>query len=108
MTRYDDWSCDPTNWSPDKLRQERRNGMPAVVAEHERRTAEREASENGPQVIHKRFDDFSCNPSHWSESKLLKEKRNGMSAVMAEVERRKNEREVTEEEDYASSGLSFR
>jgi hypothetical protein len=42
----DDWSCDPSKWSMDKLGRERKNGMPAVVAEWERRLAETEASPN--------------------------------------------------------------
>lgn len=36
--RLDNRSSDPRHWSWDKLSAERRNGMPAVVAEFERRT----------------------------------------------------------------------
>lgn len=42
--KHDDWSCDPRKWSFDKLRLERKNGMPAVVAEWDRRMAEAEAA----------------------------------------------------------------
>jgi hypothetical protein len=41
-TRHDDFSCDPRRWSYDKLRLEKRNGMPAVMAEWERRMEERD------------------------------------------------------------------
>ncbi|MNU26965.1 hypothetical protein D3C71_153490 [compost metagenome] len=41
-TRHDDFSCDPRLWSYDKLRLEKRNGMPAVMAEWERRMEERD------------------------------------------------------------------
>lgn len=44
--KHDDWSCDPTKWSWDKLRRERKNGMPAVLAEWERRMAATESSSN--------------------------------------------------------------
>lgn len=37
-----------------------------------------------------RYDDFSCNPRRWSPGKLSREKRGGMPAVMAEIERRNN------------------
>jgi hypothetical protein len=40
--RHDDFSCDPSKWSYDKLRRERRNGMPAVTAEWDRRMEERD------------------------------------------------------------------
>jgi len=43
--KHDDFSCDPSRWSQDKLFRERRNGMPAVVAEYERRMAEHEAEQ---------------------------------------------------------------
>lgn len=39
--RHDDFSCNPQQWSYDKLRLEKRNGMPAVMAEWERRMEER-------------------------------------------------------------------
>lgn len=35
--RVDDLSCDPSKWSFGKLCRERRNGMPAVMLEWERR-----------------------------------------------------------------------
>lgn len=38
IRKYDDFSCDPAKWSLDKLIHERRNGMPAVLLEYERRT----------------------------------------------------------------------
>ncbi len=44
----DDFSCDPRKWSFDKLRMERRNGMPAVTAEWERRMDELAASDECP------------------------------------------------------------
>jgi hypothetical protein len=42
--KHDDWSCDPSKWSWGKLRRERKNGMPAVVAEWDRRMAEAETA----------------------------------------------------------------
>ena len=45
--RNDDFSCDPRKWSFDKLRRERRNGMPAVTAEWTRRMEEHD---RGPDV----------------------------------------------------------
>lgn len=36
MTRHDDFSTEPRKWSPKKLNAERKNGMPAVLAEYER------------------------------------------------------------------------
>lgn len=42
ITRHDDFSCDPRQWSYDKLRLEKRNGMPAVMAEWERRMEKRD------------------------------------------------------------------
>ncbi len=106
MNRHDDFSCDPSQWSQDKLIKERRNGMPAVVAEYDRRMAAREGADDNRQAARKRTDDFSCDPSQWSDSKLLKEKRNGMPAVLAEVERRASE--ATDDADYTSSSFSFR
>jgi hypothetical protein len=108
MTKHDDFSCDPSEWSQDKLFKERRNGMPAVVAEYDRRMSMGEGAGNEQPAVPRRTDDFSCDPSRWSESKLFKEKRNGMPAVLAEVERRAEEREAKEGSDYPTSGLSFR
>lgn len=42
--KHDDWSCDPSKWSWSKLRLEHANGMPAVVAEWDRRMAEAKAA----------------------------------------------------------------
>lgn len=108
MTKHDDFSCDPSKWSQDKLLKEKRNGMPAVVAEYDRRVSLRDGSDNETPARPKRTDDFSCDPSQWSTSKLSKEKHNGMPAVIAEVERRASECEATEESDYSTSGFSFR
>ncbi|TLX17141.1 hypothetical protein [Rhizobium sp. MHM7A] len=109
MAKHDDFSCDPSKWSQDKLLRERRNGMPAVVAEYERRIGESEPQATVPHVVQKRYDDFSCDPSRWSDDKLSRERRNGMPAVVAEVERRANEREIEQESEITSvSGFSFR
>jgi hypothetical protein len=108
MPNNDDFSCDPSKWSQDKLFKERRNEMPAVVAEYERRMGENEQQSSKPDAIHSAPDDFSCDPSKWSEGKLSRERRNGMPAVLAEVERRANEREAEEDSEMEPSGFSFR
>jgi hypothetical protein len=107
MAKHDDFSCDPSKWSQDKLLKERRNGMPAVVAEYERRKAQSECR-GGEFTARQRCDDFSCDPSRWSAGKLAKERRNGMPAVLAEVERRANERDSEHDEDLSSSAFAFR
>jgi hypothetical protein len=38
--KSDNWSCDPSKWSLSKLLLEKRHGMPAVIAEYERRMKE--------------------------------------------------------------------
>lgn len=41
MARHDDLSTDPRKWSYEKLKAERKNGMPAVLAEWKRRYEEK-------------------------------------------------------------------
>ncbi|QSY98550.1 hypothetical protein J2J97_32105 (plasmid) [Rhizobium bangladeshense] len=48
-----------------------------------------------------KHDNFSCDPSKWSLSKLLMEKRNGMPAVIAEYERRMKELQRVAEDKSA-------
>lgn len=108
MAKHDDFSCDPSKWSQDKLFRERRNGMPAVVAEYDRRMTEGQQRDSGSEAVHKRQDDFSCDPSRWSEAKLSRERKNGMPAVLAEVERRVNKREAEQDSNLTSSGFAFR
>jgi hypothetical protein len=97
--KHDDWSCDPRKWSFDKLRLERKNGMPAVVAEWDRRMAEAEAAPNEKESAMKtKYDDWSCDPSKWSWDKLRRERKNGMPAVVEEWDRRMAEAEAAPNE----------
>lgn len=108
MAKHDDFSCDPSKWSQDKLLRERRNGMPAVVAEYDRRIGGGGQAAADPHPARKRYDDFSCDPSQWSDDKLFMEHKNGMPAVVVEYERRVNERDIEQEPEMRSSGFSFK